>query len=150
MRGDPRQMAPDPFPEERPERRSPLGRMMGDLVARGRGEGRIRPLTEELLCKFGNVDGTERACRLACLYGAGRHAIPRLRACPPALIGPYDESLDCHTVWDRRRAARWIPLQEAFEAMERHCGYREPCTGAPVRAWHIDSKWREAKRPYEG
>lgn len=149
MRNDPRQMVLDLFPEERPKRKSPPERMIDGLIACGCDEGRVRPLVEELFRKFGNVEGTDRAQCLAYFYGTGRHAIPRLQACPPCLIGIFDEGIDYHTVWDRCWAARWIPLQEVFEVMEWHYNYREPYTGAPVHVWYIDNEGREVKRPYE-
>ena len=86
MKSDPRQMVLDLFPEERPKRKSPPERMIDGLIACGCDEGRVRPLVEELFRKFGNVEGTDRARCLAYFYGTGRHAIPRLQACPPCLI----------------------------------------------------------------
>ena len=151
MKSDPRQMVLDLFPEERPKRKSPLERMMDGLIACGCEEGRVRPLVEELFRKFGNVEGTSRARCLAYFYGTGRHAIPRLQACPPCLIGIFDEGIDYHAVWDRCWAAKWIPLQEVFEVAGWHyCQYKEPYTGAPVYVWYIDNEGREVKRPYEG
>lgn len=151
MRPLPGQMALDLFPEERPKRKSSLERTIDGLVACGCDEGRIRPLAEELFRRFGNVEGVDRARCLAYFYGDGRHAVTRLRACPPSLIGIFDSGIDYHTVWDRCWAARWIPLQEVFKVAAWHYGqYRKPYTGAPVYVWYIDNGGREVKRLYEG
>lgn len=80
-----------------------------------------------------------------------RMALQRLRACPPSLMGVFDQGIDYHTLWDRCWAAKWIPLQEVFEVAEWHyCQYKEPYTGAPAYVWYIDNEGREVKRPYEG
>lgn len=149
MRSDPRQMVLDLFPEDRPRIRSALETCMESLLEAGCDEQRVRPMAEFLFSRFGNVEGLDRAHCLAYFYGTGRHAVPRLQACPPALIGLYDEGLDYHTIWDRCWAARWIPLQEALEVMEWHYNYRKPYTGAPEWIWYTDNGGREIKRPYK-
>lgn len=141
------QMTLDLFPEERT---SPLDACIDWLEeVHGCDRAKVAPICAELFRTFGSIEGFDRAKVLTGFYG--RHATPRLQACPPSLIGLYDERLDYHTVWDRCWAAKWIPLREVFQVAEWHyCQYKEPYTGAPVYVWYIDNEGREVKRPYEG
>lgn len=150
MRPELGQMMLDLFPEERQEDRSPEDLCVSWLVeTHGCDEGRVRPLVAQLYRQFGDAEAFDRAKALACFYGT--HATQRLRACPPSIMGVFDQGIDYHTLWDRCWAARWVPLQEALEvASWRYGQYREPYTGAPEYVWYIDGRGREVKRPYGG
>lgn len=147
----PGQMVLDLFPEDKPKTKSPLESCIEWLVELyGCDEGRIKPLAVELFGKFGTIEGWERAKCLGYFYGSNGHEVPRLKACPPALIGVFDPSIDYHVLWNRCWAARWVPLREALEVKEWHYNYRSPYTGAPVWVWYIDNRGCEVKRPYDG
>lgn len=144
----PGQMALSLFPEERSEEKSPLESCISWLIdVGGCEEGRIRPLATQCFEMFGRSEAFDRARELEHFYG--KHAAPRLRACPPSLMGMFDRGIDYHTLWDRCWAARWVPLREAMEVKCWHYNYRQPYTGAPVWVWYIDNRGREVKRPYE-
>ena len=148
MRPLPGQMALSLFPEERGEEKSPLESCISWLIdVGGCEEGRIRPLATQCFEMFGRSEAFDRARELEHFYG--KHAAPRLRACPPSLMGMFDRSIDYHTLWDRCWAARWIPLRDAMEVKCWHYNYRQPYTGAPVWVWYVDNRGREVKRPYE-
>ena len=148
MRPLPGQMALSLFPEERSEEKSPLESCISWLIdVGGCEEGRIRPLATQCFEMFGRSEAFDRARELEHFYG--KHAAPRLRACPPSLMGMFDRGIDYHTLWDRCWAARWVPLREAMEVKCWHYNYRQPYTGAPVWVWYIDNRGREVKRPYE-
>ena len=147
MRVDPRQMTLDLFPQEHVKAESPMESCVSWLTGeRGCDEGRVRPLVAECYRLFRVPEAFDRARALEYFYGD--RAVPRLRACPPSLIGVFDAGTDCHTVWDRCWAARWVPLREAMEVREWRYNYRMPYTGAPVFIWYIDNEGREVKRPY--
>ena len=143
------QMSLDLFPGERKAEKSPLEGCIAWLTEeRGCDEERVRPLVEQCYATFGRAEAFDRARELEHFYG--RHAAPRFSACPPALMGMFDPSIDYHTLWDRCWAARWIPLREAMEVKFWHYNYRhDPYTGAPAWVWYIDNSGREVKRPYE-
>lgn len=150
MKADPRQMVLDLFPEERPRAKSLLERCIDHLADAGCDLARVTPMAEAAFREFGGIEGFNRAQCLAYFYGTGRHAVPRLKACPPSIVGVFDGRIDYHTVWDRCWAARWIPLREAIEVKCWHYNYREPYTGAPAFVWYIDNGGREVRRPYDG
>ena len=139
------------FPEMRESRvrKSAPERLMESLIEAGCDESRVKPIVAAIFAKFTGYEAEARAGCLAYFFGTGRHAIPRLQACPPSLIGLDDERIDYHTVWDRCWAARWIPLAEALEVKTWRYNYRAPYTGAPMYIWYIDNQGREIRRPYE-
>ena len=142
------QLVLDLFPEERAQR-SPMEECVSWLTdERGCDESRVRPLVEQCYRAFRRSEAFDRARELEHFYG--EHAVPRLAACPPALMGMFDPGIDYHTLWDRCWAARWVPLREAMEVSRWHYNFRhDPYTGAPVYVWYIDNSGREVKRPYE-
>lgn len=147
MRSDPRQMVLDLFPDERPKEKSPLETCVSWLIETcGCDERRIRPLVTQCYETFGRAEAFDRARELEHFYG--KHAVPRLAACPPSIVGLFDPDTDYHTVWDRCWAARWVPLREAMEVREWRYNYRQPYTGAPVWIWYIDNGGNEVKRAY--
>lgn len=148
MRQLPGQMTLDLFPDESTASKTPMEECLSWLVEQcGCDEARIRPLVEQCYRMFGRVEAFDRARELEHFYG--KHATPRLEACPPALMGMFDQGIDYHTLWDRCWAAKWVPLVEAMEVKVWHYNYRQPYTGAPVWVWYIDNRGREVKRPYE-
>lgn len=146
----PGQLALDLFPSKPVKAKSPIEDCMDHLVGFcGCDESRVRPLAEGIFARFGRWEARDRASCLGYFYGDGRHAIPRLQACPPSVLGVDDARLDYHTVWDRCWAARFIPLAEALEVMEWRYTYRKPYTGEPEYVWYTDMAGREVKRRYE-
>lgn len=149
MRLEPGQMVLDLFHEERREDGSLEDLCVSWLVeTHGCDERRVRPLVAQLYRQFGDAEAFDRAKALACFYGT--HATQRLRACPPSIIGVFDQGIDYHTLWDRCWAAKWVPLREAMEVKCWNYNYREPYTGAPAYVWYIDNRGFEVKRPYDG
>lgn len=144
MRAIPGQMTLDLFPKERNP--SPLEGCVSHLVSRGCDEAKVRPMVEELFGTFPAAEAYDRARCLEYFYGA--RPVPRLRACPLAMIGLFDRTLDYHVVLDRCWAARWAPLIDVFAVREWRYSYRMPYTGTPVFIWYIDNEGREVKRPY--
>lgn len=120
---------------------------MEQLTERGCEPARVAPLVSSLYSSFPDEEAWSRGFDLQYFYGA--RAVPRLRSCPPALMGLFDRDTPRNTLSDRIWAARWVPLREAMEVATWRYNYRRPYTGAPVWVWYIDNHGREVKRPYE-
>lgn len=126
----PGQMTLDLFPKEREP--SPLEGCVSHLVSRGCDEAKVRPMVEELYGIFDAPEAFDRAMCLEHFYGV--RPVPRLRACPPTMIGLFDRALDYHVVWDRCWAAAGLR-----SSMSSRSGSGATTTGGRTRGRRCSS-----------